>query len=443
MADSQNSSNSSLFFIYSDLVEQFFDYKRFFLFGGTGSGKSTIINHIEEHALNNMSSAEVIKLSGKDPEACIQASDSLARKIVDDDFTFCLLIDDIDKLFLRQKVSPEESIIAFFNNLCLFFSRADVDGSRICITTSNHPEETFSALDQDYLRFKEYALLRNFYFSNFTNSWSIQYVSPFETLVQDDFKQPFVDISLDPKILEVWKKIIIELTGGHLRLLSFCVSELVRLSSDKELKGYLKDLVEPDSLTKHTHEMIKNHLEDGLFKGPYSKLKSHLFRMSVSDVPLEKQAFLALVAFAQDEHAPPSAAHRQYLELSGLIYRDPMSGAYVIPGSIVRDELLRLSQNLPKKLRYTIHDESETGVFITYHAGKPIHHHITGTHWTLLKALNKADGEVLPFDDIKTLLNKKSEYAVRSAVKRLIEKLDDFGYGDLIHNVRGIGYRID
>lgn len=140
-------------------------------------------------------------------------------------------------------------------------------------------------------------------------------------------------------------------------------------------------------------------------------------------------ALLRMVHSGASLRAPEFSNTRAILMEEGLLYRDPKTNEYAIPGTLIAQEIQR--QEAPPQTAVDVRGTGEeAGMLIWGDASIEL----KGTAWRALKTLWDRRPQYVPLDDLKP--------DPRNSVQRLRDELGRRGCGHLIENKYRVGYRL-
>ncbi|MBI4541210.1 MAG: helix-turn-helix domain-containing protein [Gemmatimonadetes bacterium] len=258
-------------------------------------------------------------------------------------------------------------------------------------------------------------------------------------------------LPVGPRLLDTWAEAVVRVTGGHpalagpacLALRSLVLQSVMSVEAPRTAAG---SEVKPQELGAR----VCAYLGDTLRRRHLGHARRIAkLREGTDDA---RMAYDCLVELAYrggrlgDFDPPPSV--QKVLEEEGLAYRDPRTGDYVLPGSLLRDAVIAGTEPAPDvppgeiEIRPDPQYPRKKGTIRYRVRGETKVLEIGGTSWPLLSALCEAQGEVLSIDGLGSLLHVKTEKGIRSAVGRLMAQLRKHSLEFLVENVWGKGYRI-
>lgn len=265
-------------------------------------------------------------------------------------------------------------------------------------------------------------------------------------------------------LADVVPGIIVDLSGGHPKLtgqLLDSLEEFWRKGQDLQEPLEVK-LVElcalPSGHQTELRELLRRYLEDRLVRSPRGlrSLRRSLQRLREQHdlSPEAGKAFSELLRIARSrergDDAPRDADIRLQLTALGLVYEDPNTLRYVVPGTVIQGEVLRhqvedtprTEAKQPLTLSPSPKNPREEGVLaVNRPDGERMQVPLDGKNWQILTALDQRRGQVISIPDLATEL-QAHDAATRSALRRLRDKLDEYGIESILDNQWGKGYRL-
>jgi DNA-binding response OmpR family regulator len=178
---------------------------------------------------------------------------------------------------------------------------------------------------------------------------------------------------------------------------------------------------------------IQYFIEDLLAHSGMAAIRSSIRKLKGSSHPDERRSFERLVKIVQEggqDRTLEGMNERAILMEDGLLYREGRSGYYVVPGSLIADQVLQDAATVPDVITVTTNSFSEDVGTVTVGNARI---ELKGNTWRVLKKLWEARGEFLSL--------KQLEPDPRNSLQRLREELKRHNCCHLIENEYGRGYR--
>jgi hypothetical protein len=443
------------FFWYEDLVPPILGFTEkapVLIQAGRGIGKTSLLERIKEEI--GVSESRVLHIKGRNRLAARKALETV-RGVPE-----LVLIDDLDMIL---RADPNESM----KNLALverLYGELDEirQGHRFIATSTISVHGPLKDKLTEHLTDKGDRFYNNSsspFFSQvkeirldpWTRIWSVSWAEQFE--------EEFGKRLSTPRLAEIWSSSILELTGGHPGLFgpalqaldSLCQSWGTNQGSDMDPVD--SRLIDPtqslsDDLKDNVlKENIKLFLEDYLSRDGVPRIRSAIRSLRDANDPIQKESFEKLLEIAKkggmDSTPPPKMPVRIILRDEGLLYRDKITGDYIIPGSIMKDQIFEAAGQSPETILVLADapDSEDRGVIIIRSSLGEHRISLVGIPWRVIRALHEKQGEFLTIDELREKLQLGSNRAVQNAVQRLRTELRAYQAAQLIENEYGRGYR--
>lgn len=257
-----------------------------------------------------------------------------------------------------------------------------------------------------------------------------------------DWKSSWIDDfgsqlgAMTPGAIKLWSASLIDATGGHPALYMPVVTKLKELTvgEPSEFERTLLGLAET---SKSYETLLPNritfYMEDLLVPTGIATIRNSIRNLKDSQDELERRAFNALVRHVQPGEnidTAPLGVDRAILMEEGLLYPDSINGNYVVPGSLIRDQVLQTSG---VSIDVQANPTSDAAGTLTVGSKKI---ELKGNTWRVLDFLSQKQGEFVSLESMP------QELDARNSIQRLREMLKRNGYSHLIENVYGRGYRL-
>lgn len=430
--------------LYSETIEQLHgpQLSRVYLYGGRGMGKTMVLRALQRR-MGHGPSGKPEMLSGREWETAGADLAEHARELKNDD-NLVLLVDDLDQLILLTALLKEETLEEM---LLSFMPAIASQRGRLILSATYPPARLIDVLHEQPLtqvQLKTFSLVLQRFLPLPLDPWSAGWEERVGNLVREQLPRP----QERSDVQKICIKVVLGLTGGHPALLPRALLEIRQLAQSSSslgqwLQGVLdEDLGEPENL-------LQRHLEDHLARWGIIPLQRAIKSLEV-EAP-DAYAALKSLALGAIPPALDSLTIRTRLLDEGLIYKEPATGKYRIPGSLLKNELRQRADldkeaaaqpaptrpyldpdpDFPKKRGYLVLPE-ETGLRRVLLSGGP---------WSILALLFENPGKTFSLEEL-TREPLNSPKAVRSAIQRLDLKLRDSKAGKIFENVYGQGYRL-
>ncbi|MBN1543821.1 winged helix-turn-helix transcriptional regulator [candidate division KSB1 bacterium] len=435
--------NLEKYFVYENELQQLLNapWANSYLYGGRGVGKSTFLHRLQERlgtAIwidgSNWYAAEE-KIGQLDP----QETAKNGHLIIDDLDQFCAIG------YEREGDRFEETV----NRLDELFKRLTAKGWRVYATGTRKPQY-FLNMREGWGNVSESAPWWQMFWSYIDMSWDHFRFNPWkygwESNLHDWLLANF-SARLEESQLQLWGDLLVSLTGGHPSLLKAALLELQHLLAGKELTPLQQRLLQPfpESDTEIRRAQTRRYLEDSLVLTGLKRLRRALQSLREMGQTSRPELSGFLIRLAQGEVVTPPYDVREILTDHAIIYLDEESGRYRIPGDLLTNEILRFfppAEHAPQmNVEADAAEPKRKGMLIYRQGPHALPLRLSGSSWQILNLLDQNKGQVVSVEQLQKELHK-SEYAVRSALQRLENKLKEIGADNLLENSRGKGYRL-
>ncbi len=427
--------------------------------GGTGTGKTYILNHLRD-------SEDVLRIDG--------AAKSVSRDILQAGIgAFSIQLDNLDTLLTPDATDSPLVMTPLMKALeRLAFGghgQSVVFTTTITGATLSEREQMMRSLNLDAraswgarwvdvssefikrLDLEEIA--------SWPRDWEQGFRNEFESYFQskhtnnDHPKEAISD--LPAELRNDWCDVILELTGRHPAMAGGAIEFLENLLKRTEpIPPHLERLVRsarPGS--RIGQDDIRTAIEDWLSRsgGPLRLLRSTVREwQSAPENSSLGRAYSCLQKIAASGKSGVSVSTSEFdyrvrgmLRLGGLCYEDPNSGKYVVPGSLLRREIL--GDVITQTVEADPNDPDEAGSLILYDCGTRLVVPFNRAPWKILKYLydQRWSDAFSTLDEIQEKTTLSADRAVRNGIQRIHDKLFEArpGLEKCITNRRGEGYR--
>jgi hypothetical protein len=419
--------------------------------GGRGTGKTILLRQLREKLeIDFRGDKSILFIEGNLGQA--------ARTIIEEDTQShgAVIIDDLDTLLsanagdrietLEQILIPLQKWIAQHigpgNSHCYFLAATSFDIEN----PSDHRLVDALKDEREAQKWKsKYSLLVQNLHRLRIDPWHLNWKEGWESEFDKSFKN-----LLRPEFLSVWRKIIIELTGGHPSLFGPIISDL-RIKCVRGMEGASLDPYNAKMLGYLPFENewvfliqdIRLYIEDFLGRNAVRPLKSTLRKLKYSEDKTEALSFriLCQIALQDAENVrPPSDRDvRQILIDEALMYQDKETGKFAIPGTITR-QLIRQYSEISQPLLEVRHDSISKGEIVIHSVAGDEIHSITGAPWRILWGLYQQPDKTISMQSLQEYADLPDHRAVLNAIQRLYITLKRASLDGLVENRRGYGY---
>jgi energy-coupling factor transporter ATP-binding protein EcfA2 len=427
-------------------IEEKLKARPLLVLGGRGLGKTTVLKAV----------SGVFKKLGIEPLLIDGRNTIQARATIQQirDPQKCVLIDDLDEIFAPSKESPDLTQLedALWT---LRLNQSKHPSSRFLATASVNPVgpslrrlgrggDSYSRLTQNVEKYRLDPWIRNW-----KQRWREMFDNEFRRLLKDR------------ALRDMWHTKILELSGGHPSLFGPAVEQLAKLcaQSSQEEKTFDVRLVDPKTpVDPELATNIRQYVEDFIVRNALGPIASSIKRLRDSSLPNEVRAFEELLEMTRQNPEgckPPSEVFVRCLLIDdGLVYQDKMNGKFVIPGTLIREQIT--SAGLSLKTLVTASPDPirpQAGEIAVKSGARELRIALSGAPWRVFYALYSQEGEVLDRAELEELAVSEDlpstgpdvrKKAVRNAVQRLNQKLKNSGASRFIsiRNEYDKGYRL-
>ncbi len=275
------------------------------------------------------------------------------------------------------------------------------------------------------------------------NPWRGVWPARIESFIQQAFGQ----LTESPTSLEKeWKKATVMVTGGHPTLVGATMKLLNQLLS-KFITGKISELSEfEQSLIMVKKGLVEANATDRIVNYLLDKLshtKLPILLQVLQDLKgFDERIYQELIALTNGNLSPKdlSSRSRTTLLYHGLAHPDEKTGEYVVTGELLRQELMRYSDNRVLSLSSQELD-SQSGKVLCQSGLSVQELELSGVLWLIWKTLIHEKDKLWSVSEIAIQTGLKTDTAVRSALQRLGRLLEERNVR-VLENVRGKGYRI-
>jgi hypothetical protein len=264
-------------------------------------------------------------------------------------------------------------------------------------------------------------------------------------------------IGLSSKVLSDWYRIILNLTGRHPALAGGALEFLERLRDPTENSPvHLRRLIDQEykGCARNKAAEIQTAIEDYLSRdgGQLRRLRSTIREwQSAKETSLVGQASNSLkkIASLGDLGLPKTNlieseySMREILRRGDLCYEDPDTGKYIVPGSLLRREILGAVISLG--VEPSPDNPDEEGVLNLHERGSQVKIPFARAPWKILWFLygRRTEETYCSLKEIEIATGLTANRAVQNGIQRIYDKLSEVrpGLAECIANRRGEGYR--
>lgn len=411
-------------FLYPTILDEIFGAPpagAMLLFGGRGIGKSAILRQARLRAEKELESMEppagaenIVFIDGRGGDHALRELATAAGR----HDVYCLLIDDIDELFLsisrRVDDDAREHDKAHLRHLLIQKGRRDC----WVVVTSTTPPSRITALHTS-------TDLTDTLWSYVLQSHNEKRLDPWagrwRTRLQPLLDQHLAQIYGNQDERERWIELAIDLSGGHPSLLGAAVRSVASASARPAPDGD-GGVLDPDE--ELLTGVMRSRGLTPLRKALHS-LRAHQAQDDGDSwARTGRLAYLSLLKLAQkggddpswpyppllERHRVTASQIRERLLATGLMYYDREHKGYRIPGMVLMEDLRLYARQLD--IEYDARpagDGKQQGSLIEIVDGEEFAVGLSGKSWKLLKALFDKKGT---FVDIRVLakeIDKETE----------------------------------
>ncbi|MCB9383529.1 MAG: hypothetical protein H6509_02865 [Bryobacterales bacterium] len=288
--------------------------------------------------------------------------------------------------------------------------------------------------------------------------WELDFSDLFTKWCEERFAEskPRPDARDAEKLAKLWRDAIGEMTGRHPALAGAAIRFLEELLNDPPSDAdpresgprthppYLRRLVE--TCPEHV-SALQTAIADYLCapRGALDRLRGVLRSWRMEASPTDRSALESIRRVAQegrDGIEPETVAReaRGLLRQSGLCYADPNTGRLIVPGELLRREIVGGQVNEEIEL---IEVGSSSGALRAFIGGQQVQAELSGNPWKVLRFLfdRRHENRYWPAAELGERTGGRSERAAQSDLLRLQQELKKAELSQFIVNRRGEGYR--
>lgn len=446
---------SEVFFLYEDILQELITSheQKVYIFGGRGVGKSILLKQLKERLEDG--SLEVIFINGRDQKAAIEELKSRADS---NERSFHLLMDDVDIFFRNLLATDTDNLQKFKDSLRYIDSlikSTSVQNAKIVLSGSSKPAQmlTYRFTEKQKAVIDQWKFFWSFILNAMVtvrcDPWEGDWEKKLENFMLSKFKKSL------GKRLDIWFRVIRDLTGGHPTLLHPALHKLnVLLQSPKRTPLEEKLIkVFPNLEEADVERMVRNYLEDVLINTGLQKIRRTIYELREHPEPEYQKAFKLLQNIARHGTSQLQASReffshriREILEDMALLYKDFRDGSYRIPGELIVQEILSFEPPVLAQRVLTLIPDKRTpdkkgrARIENGHTTQEIP--LTGGPWKILKVLSESPQKVVSLEELEQRAGMTSQDAVRSALQRLEKKFREIQIEKVVENLRGRGYRL-
>ncbi len=429
------------------------------LLGGRGLGKTTLLTEVVQALAKE--SVRSLLVNGRETE---QARETIKQTHEPQQFVF---IDDLDLICTANDEDTESTLRGLRDALWrLRLNQTKHESSHYLATACIDPAGPSLRRLAESVQNPTLGVVSVTLYSDLTQNLESHRLKPWppdwKQKWQEMFDSQFRHLLRDKVLRRAWSSTILSLTGGHPALFGPAIRQLTTLcntsQADKTFDVSLVDPAEKKDPVELERE-IRLYVEDFLSLRAMRPITSSVRRLSVSKLPNEIRAFESLLEIARQNtegSRPPSDFHvRRILIDDGLVYRDNISGKFVIPGSMIRGQIINAGISL-KTLITALPDpenSNDAGEIAAKFGSRDLRITLSGALWRVFFALYSGKGEIIPQEKLQELAVSDSDMtekavakdkAVRNAVQRLNQKLKETDMSRFvsIRNEYSKGYRL-
>lgn len=287
-------------------------------------------------------------------------------------------------------------------------------------------------------------------------SFDVKEIRPWE----GDWEKRIEDLSKDLlQPIETWAaelvaKTVRDLTCGHPGLLVPCFQHLAglldaerreRLGKDS-LGGRLAEDEPPtgDAPGETLKDDLRHFLEDALRRQGIGLLTRAVTRLKASGDPEARAAYEGLLELVRSP-GPRSlpVKSRDLLRDEGLLFRDPKTSKYLLPGSLFRKDLeFEAGGTFSVRLEPDRLEPDKQGIVVASDGVSHRQARISGGSWSVLQVLFEEAPRFVSLEELQERTHLRTPHAVRSAIQRLTKDLrGTLRVEGLVENRYGKGYR--
>jgi hypothetical protein len=415
-----------------------------FLSGGRGMGKTFLLQELAEFR-SRETGVESRIIDGRNWPAALE---ELARShavlgrwratragsdVKGDNRLGDLLVDDLDRLIDSAGAQEPQVFEELMTHLLDLISSLPENG-KLCAFTSlfhaNRMAELLEMLDsrpgldrKTSLAIRAFSTLIQMYDNMPINPWSRGWEKKIGVCVKARLPR------LSSAGQELCRNLLTKLTGGHPALLVPALSELVALAATRDLS----------STSSAELEIV---IEDAAHEKGIGVLRRALSSLRDAEREEWRSAYEDLRQLALGNIPAPPLLSREILVGEGLLYKEESSLRYVIPGEILRGELLREPAG---PLRMEIEPDPQApdkhGFLKVWDRFRERRIPLSGGAWSVLKTIFDEPARTISLDELCERTHLTTENAVRSAIQRLIGDARASGVENILDNLYGKGYR--
>lgn len=420
--------------------------RKIFLAGARGFGKSLVLERLEREIKKQEPKRKVRRLQGRNwPDALkelrrlaelLSGEETLGEKLPD------LLFDDLDSFIQLVDTLRQDRCEQMIRDLHLVVSTL-AGRDRRCVVTSTLSQSRFQdfllALEERGSAKKVVVQAASLFFAGFDSVWLDPWQGDWKGRVRWLVKTHLP--SLSPGAKRLSESVIVELTGGHPALLARAFEHLAR---ELTSKGALlaQSLTSEGADLAELERNLRKYLEDSLLQQGMGSLHRALARLESSEDPGLQAAYADLLAFARDDTYELPAQSRDILLGEGLLFRDPASNTYRLPGELFRRQLVLTGKGaLTVELVPTETEPHRQGIVSFEEGARRLDLELSGGSWRVLQVLFDEAPRFVSLKELQEHTHLTTDNAVRSAIQRLSSELRTAGIEGLVENQYGKGYR--
>lgn len=441
-------------FIYNyfihEIVHSAPDNNLFYYFGGIKTGKSSFLHRLSEKFENvpvysGYNASSIKKLTADSKKICGKGVKAI-------------LIDDLD-VFTINCINSGEKGINLFKNLYEIVEKK-LPGSTKIVATGRCPENLMEKISDNHLDLKGPNLL----WSEILTRWHRSLLSPWmKTNWEDNLKNCFkteiekIIEGVSQDSLNMLFDLLIKITGGHPALWGKATAEIKSLAkmhiAGKLPKNYENLFILDKHKKKNTYDEIQKYMKEYIeFYSGIEELpvfRRTLKKINNEDDPRLTDALNILYDIAESSdgiNINNQPYIRDFLVKNGLVYYDVNKMKHRIPGSILIEEIKRFFKTIdisePFYSLFSIPaDNNISGKFIAKSRDRESEISLKGTEWRIFKNIFEQKGGIVSLAELKKCSGIEKDTSIRSALKRIDDKMKEGGFGSVIENVHGEGYR--
>jgi|GEM_PF-1506557 len=420
-------------------------HRNCYVYGGRGIGKSGFLKQIK--VIFEKGGQKVKLIDGRNRIDAYKEFNALYEAAEKDVVDFHLLFDNLDHFCHEYGDFFPDSLNEVIPKLDYLFKTLSSNRFRVIATGNIKPLEMLTAenlnIEGDPLKYW------NFFWSRIQAHWDNIRLDPWVFGWEDKITN-FISMNYSSKMpassLNLWIEVIIEQTGGHPAMVDSSIRELHRIINSTNISPIERKLIQDiEDHVLDVRESIIRHLQDHLVQKDLNRVRRRIALLRSSKDVQHINAYEELKKLALGSTEIPSYDIREILADEALIYENKSTGLYIVPGKLLKKEILigAIDSETLSNIQIIELDSGDIqrGRLIASLGNTPITIDLKGATWKILKSMAMKNN-YSSVEQLVKLTQLPSVAAVRSAIQRLEQKLKGAGLDGLIENKRGQGYKL-